>query len=57
MSGLLRAEVAASLVEKLREAKVKIGDVIAILRTEDYVSKTYGTKGKSFELKIISRAK
>lgn len=52
----LRLPVAQSLTQKLKDAKVGVGDVVAILRGEDYVSKTYGNKGASFELTVISRA-
>lgn len=52
----LRLPVAQSLTQKLKDAKVGVGDKIAILRGEDYVSKTYGNKGASFELTVLSRA-
>lgn len=52
----IRLPVAASLVQKLRDAKVGVGDVIAIFRGEDYES-AFKTRGASYLLKVISRAK
>lgn len=52
----VRLPVAASLTQKLKDAKVSIGDEIAILRGDDYTSKVYGTKGASYELKVLKRA-
>ncbi len=52
----VRLPVAQSLTQKLKDAKIGAGDVIAILRGDDYVSKVYKTKGASYELKVISRA-
>lgn len=44
----------ASLVAKLQEAKVKVGDTIAIARGDEYTSKD-GNKGSSFELVVQAR--
>ncbi len=52
----VRLPVAASLTMKLKDAKVGVGDKIAIFRGDDYTSKVYGTKGASFELKVLERA-
>lgn len=52
----VRLPVAASLVGKLKDAKVGVGDTIAILREDDYVSQ-FKTRGASYILKVISRAK
>lgn len=52
----VRLPVAASLTQKLKDAKIGIGDVVAIYRGDDYTSKVYKTKGASYELKVISRA-
>ena len=51
----IRLPVAASFVAKAKEAKLKVGDVIAILRGEDYTSQ-FKTRGASYELKVLSRA-
>jgi len=51
----VRLPVAASLTMKLKDAKVGPGDVVAILRGDDYKSKVYGTRGASYELKVLSR--
>ena len=51
----IRLPVAASFVAKMKDAKVKVGDVIAILRGEDYTSQ-FKTRGASYELKVLSRA-
>lgn len=44
----------ASLVAKLIEAKVKVGDTIAIARGDEYTSKD-GNKGTSYELVVQAR--
>lgn len=44
----------ASLVAKLVEAKVKVGDTIAIARGDEYTSKD-GNKGTSYELVVQAR--
>jgi hypothetical protein len=52
----VRLPVAASLTQKLKDAKVGVGDSIAIMRGDDYTSKVYGTKGASYELRVVARA-
>lgn len=52
----LRLPVAASFVAKCKEAKVAVGDTIAIMRGDDYTSQ-FKTRGASYVLKVISRKK
>lgn len=51
----IRLPVAASFVQKAKDAKLTVGDVIAIKRGADYTSQ-FKTRGASYELKVISRA-
>lgn len=52
----IRLPVAASFLGKMKDAAVGVGDVIAIKRGDDYTSQ-FKTRGASYELKVISRAK
>jgi len=49
--------VAAAFLSKALEANLAVGDSFAVQRTEDYISKAYGTKGVGYALAIISRGK
>lgn len=49
-----RLPLNASFVAKMEEAKVKVGDTVAIRRGEDYVSKA-GNRGTSFDLLVQAR--
>lgn len=49
-----RLPLNASFVQKCDEAKIKIGDTIAVLKGEGYESKE-GNKGVSFELLVQAR--
>jgi len=51
----IRLPVAASFVGKAKDAKLKVGDVIAIKRGDDYTSQ-FKTRGASYELKVLTRA-
>lgn len=51
----LRLPVAASFIAKAKEAKLSIGDVIAVARGEDYKSQ-FNTRGATYLLKVLSRA-
>jgi hypothetical protein len=49
--------LAAAFISKVEEAKLAIGDTFLVLRTDDYTSNTYGTKGQGYSLKVTARAK
>ena len=52
----VRMPVAASFVGKAKDSNLAIGDTFCVLRAEDYVSKDFGTKGKSYLLTVTARA-
>lgn len=49
-----RLPLNASFVAKMQDAKVKVGDTVAIRRGDDYVSKE-GNRGTSFDLIVQAR--
>ena len=51
----IRMPVAAGFVSKMKDAAIEVGETYIVRRAEDYVSKTYGTKGAAYEIKITSR--
>ncbi len=52
----IRMPVAASFVGKAKDSNLAIGDEFCVMRAEDYTSKDYGTKGKSYLLTVTKRA-
>lgn len=50
-----RLPCAASLVMKMKEAKVAVGDTVAIKRLDDYET-AFGNPGASYHLKVLARA-
>lgn len=50
----MRMPVAASFVQKAKDAKLSIGEVFYLKRSEDYVAKKFGkAKCAAYELKVI----
>lgn len=52
----IRMPVAASFVGKAKDSNLAIGDEFCVLRAEDYISKDFGTKGKSYLLTVTKRS-
>jgi hypothetical protein len=48
--------VATAFRAKAEDAKLAVGDTFAVLRTEDYTSREFGTKGHGYQIKVLSRA-
>jgi hypothetical protein len=53
----IRLPISASLVKKCEDAKLTEGDIIAVRRSGDYVSKNFaGQKCQGFDLRVIARS-
>lgn len=52
----IRLPISVSLVKKCEDAKLSAGDIIAVRRSGDYVSKNFaGQKCQGFDLRVIAR--
>lgn len=53
----IRLPLSASLASKIDDAALKVGDVIAVRRVADYVSKNFaGQNCQGYELRVLARA-